>query len=54
VGEVHHYHYDSFEIVWRQSTLGTTLATFSLDPSGAPTNLELEDYGRFTRRVASR
>lgn len=54
VGEVRHYHYDTFEIVWRQSTLGTTRATFSLDPSGAPTTLELEDYGRFTRRVSSR
>lgn len=53
VGDVRHYHYDSFEIVWRQTTLGTTLATFNLDSSGAPSTLELEDYGRFNRRVSS-
>lgn len=51
VGDLSHWHYDTFRITWRNPLFGTALATFALDPSGAPSRLYIEELGDF-RRVA--
>jgi hypothetical protein len=34
VGDLEHWHYDTFKIVWRDHRDGTNLVTFSLDGLG--------------------
>ena len=53
IGDLSHWHYDTFRITWRNPLFGTALATFALDPSGAPSRLFIEELGDF-RRVAAR
>jgi CubicO group peptidase (beta-lactamase class C family) len=49
VGDLSHWHYDTFRITWRNPLFGTALATFALDPSGAPSRLTIEELGDFRR-----
>jgi CubicO group peptidase (beta-lactamase class C family) len=49
VGDLSHWHYDTFRITWRNPLFGTALATFALDPSGAPSRLLIEELGEFRR-----
>ncbi|HEX2571896.1 MAG TPA: serine hydrolase [Polyangia bacterium] len=52
VGDLSHWHYDTFRIVWRNPLYGTSLATFALDPNGAPSRLFIEELGDFRREKA--
>ncbi len=51
-GDLEHWHYDTFRVVWRDRMLGKQFATFELDAQGKPAALNLEDLARF-RRVES-
>ena len=49
VGDLEHWHFDTFRVTWRDRLLGTQLATFELDESGRPATLELEEWADFAR-----
>jgi CubicO group peptidase (beta-lactamase class C family) len=50
VGEMNHWHYDSFQVVWQDRSLGKDFITFTLGVDGKPNLLKWEDFTDFTRR----
>lgn len=54
VGDLHHWDYDNFRVVWRDPVLGRTFATFELDERGRPVVLRLHDWADFHRRPERR
>jgi CubicO group peptidase (beta-lactamase class C family) len=51
VGDAEHWHYDTFEVTWRDPVMGKTLVTFRLSPAGQVSALELEEIGTFVRKA---
>ncbi len=51
VGTLEHWHYDTWQVTWRNRSLGTDLVTFRLDVSGQVESLILSGTDSF-RRVA--
>ncbi|MDQ3516037.1 MAG: DUF3471 domain-containing protein, partial [Gemmatimonadota bacterium] len=49
VGDVVHWHYDTFRITWRDPMMGRSFATFTLGPSAKVETLRLSDWGDFRR-----
>ena len=52
IGDLEHWHYDTFAARWRDPVMGDgpgTLLTFLLDSDGAPIRLEVEDLATFRR-----
>jgi len=49
VGDVTHWHYDTFKVTWRDRGLGTTYFTFNVDAQGKVRALEVRDLGEFKR-----
>jgi hypothetical protein len=47
-GALTHWHYDTFEARWSTAWRGTSLVTFTLDATGAPSTVDLNGL-RFTR-----
>lgn len=49
VGDLQHWHYDTFQVVWRDRLLGKQFATFELDARGRPAVLKLAGLAEFHR-----
>jgi CubicO group peptidase (beta-lactamase class C family) len=49
VGDLEHWHYDTFTIDWRDDTMGETLLTFRLDVRGRVASAEPQGMAPFTR-----
>lgn len=49
LGDVAHWHYDTFRITWRDPMMGKTFATFVVGPSAKIEAMRLSDWGEFTR-----
>jgi len=50
VGDLEHWHHDTFEVRWRDPVLGRSFMTFTVGPRGTVTAVELDPYGTFTPR----
>ncbi|MBM4161485.1 MAG: serine hydrolase [Ignavibacteria bacterium] len=48
-GEMNHWHYDTFQVVWQDRSLGKDFITFTLDIDGKPNLLKWEDFTDFAR-----
>ncbi len=53
VGDLEHWHYDTFRAIWRQRHFGKALARFVLDERGRAAELAMENVGDFTRAPAA-
>lgn len=49
VGDVAHWHYDTFRITWRDPMMGRSFATFAIGPSAKVETMRLSDWGEFRR-----
>lgn len=50
-GDLTHWHYDSYQAVWRNPVIGKDLITFTLGPDGAVTRLAWPGFGDFERKT---
>ena len=50
VGDLEHWHHDTFQVRWRDPVLGNAFMTFTVGPRGSVTAVELDPYGTFTLR----
>jgi CubicO group peptidase (beta-lactamase class C family) len=49
VGDLEHWHFETFRARWRDRALGTDLITFTLTPDGKVGTLAIKDIGDFER-----
>lgn len=49
VGDLEHWHHDTFRVVWRRAGFGRGFVTFSLDERARITGLALDGFGSFRR-----
>jgi CubicO group peptidase (beta-lactamase class C family) len=49
VGDLEHWHYDTFRAIWRNRYLGKAFVTFALGTDGKPTELQVENLADFKR-----
>jgi CubicO group peptidase (beta-lactamase class C family) len=49
IADLEHWHHNTFRAHWRSTGFGHTTVTFSLDPRGRATTLELDGFNTFTR-----
>jgi hypothetical protein len=54
VGDLEHWHYDTFRAAWRDRYLGRDFVTFHLDHRGRIAAVEVEGFGRFGRKRETR
>jgi CubicO group peptidase (beta-lactamase class C family) len=47
VGDLEHWHYDTFLVRWRDRVMGETLVSFRLSPDGKAHSVEIEDVETF-------
>ena len=52
VGDMSHWHYDTFKATWRDVTGGWGMVTFQLDDRGEPTKMWTAGFGDFERQDA--
>jgi hypothetical protein len=52
VGDMSHWHYDTFKATWRDVTGGWGMVTFHLDDRGEPTKMWTAGFGDFERQDA--
>jgi hypothetical protein len=52
VGDLSHWHYDTFRATWRDWTLGRAFVTFQLGRNGKAESVTVSGFGEF-RRVES-
>jgi CubicO group peptidase (beta-lactamase class C family) len=48
-GDLAHWHFDTFEVRWRDRRMGKPLLSFELDTAGKPVELAIPDLGTFKR-----
>lgn len=48
-GDLEHWHYDTFRVVWRDAMEGKTFVNFKLNTKGQPDTVTIEGIGDFTR-----
>lgn len=53
VGELQHWHYDTFRAVWRDKILGKSFVTFYLDINGKVVKMEVEKLSEFKKVTKS-
>jgi hypothetical protein len=51
VGDLEHWHYDTFRVSWRPEGFGGTFATFTLNRRGTVDALDLLGFRRFEREA---
>ncbi len=51
VGDLEHWHHDTFRAVWRPVGAGRSFVKFSLDERARITALEISGFGTFTKKV---
>jgi CubicO group peptidase (beta-lactamase class C family) len=49
VADLSHWHFDTFEAVWRDKVMGKTLVTFRLSPDAEVSAIEMEEMGELHR-----
>ena len=49
-GDLEHWNYDTFQVIWRDKVQGKGFATFSLNAKGAVDTLDLGGMGKFKRQ----
>ena len=49
VGDLTHWHFDTFKVTWHDRWLGTSYLTFNMDAEGKVSSLEVRDLGEFKR-----
>jgi CubicO group peptidase (beta-lactamase class C family) len=49
VGDLEHWHYDTFQSTWRDRTLGKGLVTFDLNAQGKVDSINIQSLGEFKR-----
>lgn len=49
VGDLEHWHYDTFRVDWRNDSLGKTFVTFQIDAKGKAAELYLQGLAEFKR-----
>jgi len=49
VGDLEHWHYDTFRIHWRDETMGDAFITFELDARGRPVRADVQGLGEVER-----
>ena len=49
VGELEHWHFDTFRANWRDRTVGTSWVTFVIDSRGKPSEMKIENVADFQR-----
>ena len=49
VGDLEHWHHDTFRIEWRDASMGGTFITFDLDATGAVSRAEVQGLGEMAR-----
>jgi len=49
LADLEHWHHDVFRARWRRAGYGSTFLTFTVDPRGRITAMEVEGYGRLDR-----
>jgi hypothetical protein len=52
IGDLSHWHFDTFKVTWRDRGLGTGYLTFKVDAEGKVSSLDLRDLGDFKRSAA--
>jgi CubicO group peptidase (beta-lactamase class C family) len=51
VGDLEHWHYDTFRVTWRQKNLGKAFVNFTLDPQGKIETMRVADLELSFKRV---
>jgi CubicO group peptidase (beta-lactamase class C family) len=54
VGDLEHWHFDTFLVRWRDPVMGSGLVTFRISNDGKVASLEIEEMGEFPRRQWNR
>jgi CubicO group peptidase (beta-lactamase class C family) len=49
VGDLEHWHYDTFQGVWRDPAMGKAFVTFALDAMGKAAEVEIQNLAEFER-----
>ena len=49
VGELEHWHYDTFQITWRDPMMGKGFVSFEIDPMGKVANMDVQGLAEFAR-----
>jgi hypothetical protein len=49
VGDLTHWHFDTFKATWRDRGLGTSYLTFNVDAEGKVSSVEVLELGAFKR-----
>jgi CubicO group peptidase (beta-lactamase class C family) len=47
VGDLEHWHHDTFQVRWRDAVMGRSFVVFTVGPEGTVRSVELEQFGRF-------
>lgn len=50
VGELEHWHFDTFRVVWSNPTLGRSFVTFMLSPTASVSSLDMPGLATFQQR----
>jgi len=53
IGDLEHWHYDTFRVSWRDRTMGRAMATFGMSPEGKIKSMAIEDFADFRRAADS-
>jgi CubicO group peptidase (beta-lactamase class C family) len=53
-GDLEHWHFDTFRVIWRDSSLGRTSLTFVLGANRAVRSMSIHEFGEFGRAAGSR
>ena len=51
VGDIEHWNYDTFRVIWRDHRDGKSFVTFGLDPLGKVTEMRFEADGQFAEET---
>ena len=49
MGDVEHWHYDTFRVTWRDRMLGESFLRFALDNEGKVSQVNVQGLADFTR-----
>jgi hypothetical protein len=49
VGDLEHWHFDTFRATWRDPAMGRTLITFALNGKGEVRAMAMDEFGDFRR-----
>ena len=53
IGDLEHWHFDTFRVTWRDATAGRGFLNFTLDNRAQPEQIRIEGLADFRRRPAT-